>query len=231
MAGADELCRPIRGCGVLMLAMFPGLTPLGYVTTAPFGAKNGNPSFHPTHHTANPAHRPCLPSPPALSQMGGGAGCLTSVGWEREPKPGRNRRRVEVRWHAISALKHGVMLKRSHRRTQPSAHAEATSKCEREPLNSEATKAPNGATANIAQWRKPWGSRKHFGLDSPVVGGRNADAGELCRPIRGCGVLVCAMFPGLALLGYGTTAPFGAQNGTSSFHPTHHTANPAHRSC
>ena len=156
--GADELCRPIRGCGVLMLAMFPGLTPLGYVTTAPFGAKNGNPSFHPTHHTANPAHRPCLPSPPALSQVGEAAACLTFVSWEREPKPGRNRRRVEVRWHAISALKHGVMLKRSHRRTQPSAHAEATSKCEREPLNSEATKAPNGATANIAQGRKPWGS-------------------------------------------------------------------------
>ena len=45
MAGAGELCRPIRGCGLLVLAMFPGLTPLGYGTTAPFGAKNGNPSY------------------------------------------------------------------------------------------------------------------------------------------------------------------------------------------
>ena len=50
MAGADELCRPIRGYRLLMCAMFPGLAPLGYVTIAPFGAKNGNPSFRPTSH-------------------------------------------------------------------------------------------------------------------------------------------------------------------------------------
>ena len=94
--GADELCRPIRGCGLLMCGMFPGLAPLGYVTTAPFGAKNGKPSFRPTYHCCelNPL---CLPSPPALSQMCESAACLTFVGWEREPKPRRNRRRVEVR--------------------------------------------------------------------------------------------------------------------------------------
>ena len=67
--------------------------------------------------------RPCLPSPPALSQMGGSAGCLTFVSWERGPKPRRNGR-VEVRWHGISALKHGVIPKRSNLRTQPAAHAE-----------------------------------------------------------------------------------------------------------
>ena len=62
MAGASELCRPIRGCGVLMLAMFPGLAPLGYVTTAPFGAKNGKSSYRPTSH-----HRE--PSPPLMLKL------------------------------------------------------------------------------------------------------------------------------------------------------------------
>ena len=68
--------------------------------------------------------RRCLPSPPALSQMCDATGCLTSVSWEREPKPRRNRRRVNVRWHAISALKHGVMLKRSHSQTAKYCHRE-----------------------------------------------------------------------------------------------------------
>ena len=31
----------------------------------------------------------CLPSPPALSQTEYSSGCLTSVGWEREPKPSK----------------------------------------------------------------------------------------------------------------------------------------------
>ena len=59
MAGAGELCRPIRGYGLFVLAMFPGLAPLGYGTTAPFGAKNEKSSYRPTSH-----HRE--PSPPLM---------------------------------------------------------------------------------------------------------------------------------------------------------------------
>ena len=101
----------------------------------------------------------------------------------------------------------------------PSAHAEFRRSMSVSHRTAKSTTAPNGATASVAQWRKPWGIAERFGLSSPVAGGRIDGADELCRPIRGCGVLVCAMFPGLAPLGYGTTAPFGAKNGKSLWRP------------
>ena len=89
-----------------------------------------------------------------------------------------------------------------------SAHVEVPSKYEREPPNPEATKAPNGAAASLAQWRKPWGSRNHFGLDSPIVGGRMAGVGELCRPIRGYRLLLGAIVPRAYAAGLCDYRPF-----------------------
>ena len=147
IAGAGELCRPIRGCGVLVCAMFPGLAPLGYGTTAPFGAKNGKSSFHPTHHTANPAHRPCLPSPPALSQVGEAAACLTFVSWEREPKPGRNRRmKCEVARKLRAEARSNS--KEKPPRTQPSAHAEPR-------------RSMSGTTERRSHNSPEWGGSQH----------------------------------------------------------------------
>ena len=114
-----------------------------------------------------------------------------------------------------------------HHRIQPSAHAEPRRSMSVSHRTAKSTTAPNGATASLAQWRKPWVIAERFGLSSPVAGGRIDGADELCRPIRGCGVLVLAMFPGLAPLGYGTTAPFGAKNGNPPYRPTCHHREPS----
>ena len=70
-----------------------------------------------------PSRLRCLPSPPALSQTDVAAVSFTFVGWEREPKPGRNRRggKWGGRNHRAAARSNA---EEKPPRIQPSAHAE-----------------------------------------------------------------------------------------------------------